>query len=115
VYLEYLGKDVMITYRLFRRLRRQLERVLRRSEKVWGFVSEEWLDEQISRWGPSTHHIQLKAAIVLRDITAAGLHVNPDHRDRVSEELQLYLEDKAKVLRTYFELRRAQCSEPAPR
>jgi hypothetical protein len=76
VYLEYLAKDVVTTLLLFHRLWSLLQARLGTCGDEFGFVSPEWLAEQCRRWGPQTHQIQLKGAIVLDDISANGLHVN---------------------------------------
>ena len=66
IYLDYLAKDAMATYLLFVRLRSHLKELLvENSRDAWGYVSPEWLKGQIRRWGWQTHHIQLRAAIVL--------------------------------------------------
>ena len=52
---------------MFHEIRERIDALLEESSKVWGFVSKEWLAEQVRRFGPQTHHIQLRAAIVLRD------------------------------------------------
>jgi hypothetical protein len=83
VYLEYLAKDTIVTYRLYRRLCRLIRTCLVSSSSTWGFVSPEWLGEQFRRWGWLTHHIQLKAAIVLKEITANGLTLDLDRREEL--------------------------------
>ncbi len=75
-HLELLARDAAVTRRLHRRLRERLEAALGGASRAWGHVSDEWLGRQIRRWGPSTSHIQLRAAIVLREITANGLRVD---------------------------------------
>ena len=60
VYLEYLDKDVIVTRKLYKRLRKRHRELRNGSRKAWGFVSDEWLDEQVERWGDQTHHIQLR-------------------------------------------------------
>ncbi len=75
-HLERLARDAAVTRRLDRHLRKRLEAVLTGSTRAWGHVSDRWLGRQIRRWGPSTSLIQLRAAIVLRDIAANGLRVD---------------------------------------
>jgi DNA polymerase I-like protein with 3'-5' exonuclease and polymerase domains len=88
VYLEYLAKDVIATHRIFRELTRCIDEVLTASREVWGYVSDDWLQDCQRRWGPLTHHIQLRAAIVLREITRAGLHVDVRQRDKLITALR---------------------------
>ena len=98
IYLQYLGKDVLVTYWVYRTLRWLLKECLSESRGVWGFVSDQWLDEQKSRWGPATHHTQLKAEIVLRAITANGLHLDLEHRDMLLEQLRVVAQEQRAVL-----------------
>jgi hypothetical protein len=98
IYLEYLAKDVVVTYRLYRRLRKLLKARLRASTRAWGFVSADWLEDQMRRWGPSTHHIQLRAAIVLRAITANGLHLDLEHRDDLLRQVRAVAEEQRAIL-----------------
>ena len=77
VYLEYLAKDVVVTVSALRGAPRAAQGTPGgRATETWGYVSAEWLREQVRRWGRQTHHIQLKAAVVLRAITANGLHLD---------------------------------------
>jgi DNA polymerase I-like protein with 3'-5' exonuclease and polymerase domains len=99
IYLEYLAKDAWATYKVYRRLHRLIKGVLAESHDAWGFVSHEWLDEQRRQWGPLTHHIQLKAAIVLRAITANGLHVDGARRGQVSRDIGTVKEELRQELR----------------
>jgi hypothetical protein len=101
VYLEYLAKDVIVTLLVYHELRRRLEGVLADSHRVWGFVSPEWLDEQIRKWGPQTHHLQLRAAIVLKEITANGLHLDLDRKMTLAQGLETLLDRQRKSLREF--------------
>lgn len=92
VYLEYLAKDALATILVFDELRSQIDGTLAASHDVWGYVSREWLDEQIERWGPLTHHIQLKAAIVLNAITANGLCVDRSFSQQLKGEFDLQIQ-----------------------
>ena len=76
VYLEYLAKDALATVLVFDELCDRLMARLESSQPTWGYISSDWLNEQIRRWGPQTHHLQLKAAIVLDAITATGIGVD---------------------------------------
>jgi hypothetical protein len=86
-YLHYLALDVIATHRVYVRLRRALARVLRASRGTWGFVSNGWLREQVRKWGPQTHHIQLKAAVALDAISAPGLHIDEAERGPLAAKL----------------------------
>jgi len=92
VYLEYLAKDVVATYSVFRRLFPKINEVLSRSKEAWGYVSPEWLESQRKQWGPLTHHIQLKASIVLNEISAAGLRIDSGRVNQLIPELEQALD-----------------------
>lgn len=132
VYLEYLGKDVLATLLLFHRLRELLQELLGSSQGAFGFVSPQWLSDQVRRWGWQTHHIQLRAAIVLQAITANGLGIDLQRReelvaqlDGVLAELQLRLRGfgflpgqpgSGKALQEILrDLERRQCGSVFPR
>jgi len=101
VYLEYLGKDVIATRQVYKKLRRRIDKLLGDCRDVWGYVSDEWLQECRDRWGPLTHHIQLRAAIVLKEITRNGMHIDLAQRDELvpilesqREQLEARLHDQ---------------------
>ncbi len=99
VYLEYLAKDVAITFALFEELRARIRERLESSGRTWGFVSDAWLAAQVGRWGWLTHHIQLKAAIVLREITANGLRIDLDRRGSLLRDLAKVADERREVVR----------------
>lgn len=66
VYLEYLAKYAIATFKLGVELRNCIRTLLMDSRDVWGFVSSQWILQKIQKWGHQTHHIQLRAAIVLK-------------------------------------------------
>ena len=98
VYLEYLARDAAATFALFVDLRARIKSLLEASDKTWGYVSREWLAAQVRRWGWLTHHIQLKAAIVLEAITANGLHLDLGRRDALLGELRAAADERRAVL-----------------
>jgi DNA polymerase family A len=98
IYLDYLARDAFCTYKIYRRLRRRIKECLESSDKSWGYVSKSWLDEQSRRWGPLTHHIQLKAAVVLKAISAAGLTVDLRRRSELVLQVEALAEEKRAVL-----------------
>src|SRR5262249_53558266 len=99
VYLEYLARGVVATRRVYRQLRRLIKRLPDPSRPVWGFVSDEGLAQQVARWGPLTHHIQLRASIALKAITANGLHLDVARRSALSQRLETELARLRKRLR----------------
>lgn len=101
IYLEYLAKDAVVTYRVYRKLRNRIKRLMADSRDAWGFVDDAWLVEQVSKWGPQTHHIQLKASIVLKQISDNGLRLDVARRDELAEGLQAKIDSLRKFLRKF--------------
>lgn len=100
-YLEYLGADVVATWRVYRRLGRLLRELLDTSDRAWGYVSPKWLAEQDRRWGPQTHHIQLRASIVLTAITANGLTLDLARKQELTAQLEATVRCKRQELRRH--------------
>jgi DNA polymerase I-like protein with 3'-5' exonuclease and polymerase domains len=99
VYLEYLGKDAMATFALYGELTKRIGDTLADGREAFGYVSANWLAEQTRRWGPQTHHIQLRAAIALERMTALGIGVDVAAARRRLEELDVQIAEKAAALR----------------
>lgn len=87
-YLEYLAADALATALLFRELTGRIKTLLAGAGGAWGYVSPDWLAEQSEKWGPLTHHIQLKAAAALDAVTAAGIGIDLGVRDELLKEIQ---------------------------
>lgn len=96
VYLDYLAKDVVATLSIYQELRHRLSVLLLQSRDVWGYAGEDWIADQLSCFGPQTHHIQLRGSIVLRSITAAGLRLDVEQR----EDLVATLREQRDALKT---------------
>lgn len=101
IYMEYLGKDVMATLFVAWSLWTPINELLLQSSSVWGFVSHTWLTEQMRRWGPQTHHIQLKAEIVLRAITSNGIRVDGSRQTELLAQLNQMLDEVRGRLRSH--------------
>lgn len=99
VYLEYVAQDTLATYLVYIELQQRIAELLADSGAVWGFVSDRWLATQIQNFGPLTHHIQLRGAIVLREITAAGLGIHTEHRAELIQQLERVREEHRSELR----------------
>jgi DNA polymerase I-like protein with 3'-5' exonuclease and polymerase domains len=52
-----------------------IDDVLRTANGVFGYVSNEWLQECIRKFGPLTHHLQLKASIIVDVLEANGIGI----------------------------------------
>ncbi|WP_202921175.1 DNA polymerase [Anatilimnocola aggregata] len=93
VHLRYLATDVIATHLLFEALRRKLRQMLSSCQTAFGFVSKDWLRDATERFGPQTHHIQLRAAIVLNAITVNGLNVDQQQGEDLSKTLGAVLQE----------------------
>jgi DNA polymerase I-like protein with 3'-5' exonuclease and polymerase domains len=75
--------------------------LLNSSTETWGFVPGPWLAEQARRWGLQTHHIQLKASIVLDAISANGLTLDAQRTGARVTELECSLKAMEQELRDH--------------
>jgi hypothetical protein len=101
IYLEYLGKDALATFLLFRELQQRVQSMLQASHDAAGYVDAVWLSRCVEWYGPQTHHIQLQASIVLREITANGLSVDLERRDNLQQALDQTLAEHRAALRDH--------------
>ncbi|MBP3957797.1 hypothetical protein J8F10_21300 [Gemmata sp. G18] len=113
VYLEYLAKDAIATRQVFKRLTKKIDELLGDCRGVWGYVSDEWSHECRERWGPLTHHIQLRAAIVLKEITRNGLHIDLARRDEAVPMLKAQRDEVESHLRDQGVLTKGKGSQKA--
>ena len=88
--LRYAARDTMSTWALFHALKAKIRDVLSRANEVYGYVSDDWRHGVVDQFGPLTHHLQLRASIVLDDINRQGLCVD---RDRQRAKLARVVED----------------------
>jgi len=75
-YLRYAASDALVTWHLFWELNGRIRDVLRNSAHVRGYVDDAWLRDVIARFGPLTHHVQLKASIVCDVLRKNGIAVD---------------------------------------
>ncbi len=75
-YLVYAARDTLATWHLFQVLYARIKEVLNRSRGVWGFVNDDWLRGAIGRFGPLTHHVQLKASILMDALRSNGIAID---------------------------------------
>jgi hypothetical protein len=101
IYLQYLGKDVLGTWLLFTKLKHLVNEVLVTSRNVWGFVDESWLKDVIRRFGPLTHHVQVRAAILMDALTATGIAIDQRRSAEKTRRLDELLEAARKRLREH--------------
>ena len=102
-YIDYLVGDIDATYRLYRRLQtlyRELWCQILRGHP-FGFVDEQHLREAWKKYGPLTHDLQLKAAIVLDAVKRNGLHIDMVRLAAFRQELEAGRKDVLKELLAY--------------
>jgi hypothetical protein len=87
-YLTYLAQDVLATWGLFWELNRLIKDLLQNSHTVWGFVNHHWLRDVIHRFGPLTHHLQLRASILMDVLNANGIGIDRTRRQVKAEQVQ---------------------------
>src|SRR5262249_37990093 len=98
-YLRYAASDALATWHLFWELNRLIKQVLRTSRAVYGYVNEDWLKEAIRRFGPLTHHTQLKASIVVDVLQANGIGIEQSRREEKARQVQAILEESKERMR----------------
>jgi hypothetical protein len=91
-YLTYLARDALATWHLFGELHRLIRGVLQHAPGVWGYVDDAWLRDAVARFGPLTHHVQLKASVLMDALTAAGVGIDPGRQQEKARRVQAGLE-----------------------
>jgi len=86
--LEYAARDALATRLLFNELNRRIRAVLRQSHGTWGYVNEDWLKSVIQKFGPLTHHIQLRASILCDVLRSNGIGIDSVRATEKQEKLQ---------------------------
>jgi DNA polymerase I-like protein with 3'-5' exonuclease and polymerase domains len=78
--LAYAGADALATWLLFWELHKRIKDVLQNAAGIWGYVNQDWLKTVIHRFGPLTHHIQLRAAILVDVLRMNGIGIDIDRQ-----------------------------------
>jgi hypothetical protein len=91
-YLTYLAQDALATWHLFWELYRLIRQVLQNARGAYGYVSSNWLKEVTGRFGPLTHHIQLKASILVDVLNANGIEIDQAQRQEKLRSVQAILD-----------------------
>jgi hypothetical protein len=99
VYLRYAGGDPLITWHLFQELNRLIQGVLRGASGVWGYAGEQWLKDAIRQHGPLTHHIQLRASILMDALNTNGIAIDTRRRAEKLASVQALMDDYREKLR----------------
>jgi hypothetical protein len=98
-YLTYLGHDVLATWHLCGELLRLIMAVLQNSPTVYGYVDQDWLNDAVLRFGPLTHHVQLKASILMDVLRTNGIGIDQARRTEKARKVQALLEEAKERLR----------------
>ncbi|MCL2304835.1 MAG: DNA polymerase [Planctomycetaceae bacterium] len=103
VYLEYLLGDIVVTYQLFQKFKllyKQLGVDIIQA-RPFGFIDKARLCEAWRLYGPLTHHIQLKSAIVLSAVTRNGIRFDTSRLAAFRQELLKEQQDISEKLLAY--------------
>lgn len=93
VYLDYLGQDVLATWHLFGELDQLIHQTLWAARTAFGYVNDDWLRGCIDRFGPLTHHIQLRASIIMDVLQANGIGIDQARREEKLRAVQEVVAD----------------------
>ncbi|WP_425613526.1 DNA polymerase [Anatilimnocola sp. NA78] len=72
-WLKEESTKILATYKI---VQRDIACRLRQADEAFRFQGRRWIKDQIAHWGPQTHHIQIRGAIALQQISAAGLPID---------------------------------------
>ncbi len=98
-YLQYASRDTMATWALFHVLKAKIRQVLIKAARTYGYVNDDWLHNVVDRFGPLTHHLQLRASIVLDSINRLGLCVDRQRQQKKLAEVTAALQTREAQLR----------------
>jgi DNA polymerase I-like protein with 3'-5' exonuclease and polymerase domains len=98
-YLAYLAHDALATWHLFAELQRLIKNVLRNSRGVFGYVNDVWLRDAIDRFGPLTHHVQLKASIIMDVLRVNGIGIDQTRCEEKARQVRVVRDDAKERLR----------------
>lgn len=87
-FLTYLARDAIATWQLFDALHALVRETLQSARDAFGFVDDDWLRDRIARFGPLTHHIQLRASIVVDVLRANGIGIDQARREEKLQAVQ---------------------------
>jgi len=100
-YLVYLGQDALATWHLFVELLRLIKDLLQGSQRIYGFVSPNWLGYVVSRFGPLTHHIQLRASILMDALRCNGIGIDQTRQEEKANKVKEMLAEAKEHLRQH--------------
>jgi DNA polymerase I len=100
-YLAYAAQDALATWHLYAELKRLVQATLAGSTDVWGYGGPDGLRDVLARFGPLTHHVHLRAAILMDALTANGIAIDTTR----SAEKARALEETVAIYRESLRLR----------
>jgi hypothetical protein len=86
-FLQYAAADVLATWLLFGKLINNIKGLFRNTSGILGAPDRDVLRGQIEKYGPLSHHIQVRASIVCDQMTRNGICVDVDAAMSRSAEL----------------------------
>lgn len=98
---QVAAKNVVLLNAVFFELWSRLQIAMSPVPHCFGRLPQDQLIDQVRKWGPQTHHIQLRAAIVLDRISEIGLTVDPEYAADLHEEFRYHALHLAEILRPY--------------
>ncbi len=98
---QVAAKNVVLLNAVFFELCNRLGTALSPAPRCFGRLTQERLMDQVHTWGLQTHHIQLRAAIVLDRISENGLTIDSELAAKLHEELRRDEWNLAETLRRY--------------
>jgi DNA polymerase I-like protein with 3'-5' exonuclease and polymerase domains len=99
VYLRYAACDPLATWHLFGELERLIRDVLQDAHRVWGYVGDDWLRSVIRRFGPLTHHVQLRASILVDVLRSNGIGLDTQRRAEKLEQVRVVMDEARERMR----------------
>jgi DNA polymerase I-like protein with 3'-5' exonuclease and polymerase domains len=98
-YLTYLAHDVLATWHLFGDLFALIRDTLRSAGGVFGHGGDPWLRDVVDHFGPLTHHIQLRASILMDALRSTGIGIDQRRREGKSTQVRALSEEFRERLR----------------
>ncbi len=97
-HLTYAAMDPVATLLLFDRLKAEIPTIKANAYQAFGYADESWLARQWSTHGPLTHDIQLKASIVLYQLSRTGVLIDQRRREEKVATLQHVVTETRRML-----------------
>src|SRR5262249_49505260 len=91
-YLTYLGRGVVGTWHRFPELPRRIQEVLRNARGVYGYAGDNWLRDAVRRFGQLTHHLQLRASIVMDVLRTNGIGIDQGRQEEKAGKVRAEME-----------------------